>query len=128
MLSFTNLSALFFLVLALFLFYRYPSFSSMAEGSPKSIYDFTVKVYPFWGFPCSWVFKFWFWFFPWKLKKDSIFIAYCFWGLYFGVIWFHICNTHLLFWFLLLKVEERFNIYWILLLKFGFWCYLVSSF
>ncbi|CAN4099100.1 unnamed protein product [Withania somnifera] len=31
---------------ALFLFYRYPSFSSpqtMAEGSPKSIYDFTVK-------------------------------------------------------------------------------------
>lgn len=43
MLSFTNLAALFFLVLALFLFYRYPSFSSMAEGSPKSIYDFTVK-------------------------------------------------------------------------------------
>ncbi|TMX03431.1 hypothetical protein EJD97_016370 [Solanum chilense] len=43
MLSFTNLAALFFLVLALFLFYRYPSFSPMAEGSPKSIYDFTVK-------------------------------------------------------------------------------------
>uniref|UniRef100_A0A3Q7H2Q7 Glutathione peroxidase n=1 Tax=Solanum lycopersicum TaxID=4081 RepID=A0A3Q7H2Q7_SOLLC len=43
MLSFTNLAALFFLVLALFLFYRYPSFSLMAEGSPKSIYDFTVK-------------------------------------------------------------------------------------
>nr|XP_009775342.1 PREDICTED: probable glutathione peroxidase 2 [Nicotiana sylvestris] len=44
--SFTNLAALFFLVLALFLFYRYTSFSSpqtMAEGSPKSIYDFTVK-------------------------------------------------------------------------------------
>ncbi|MCD7472931.1 Glutathione peroxidase 2 [Datura stramonium] len=45
-LRFTNLAALFFLVLGLFLFYRYPSFSSpqtMAEGSPKSIYDFTVK-------------------------------------------------------------------------------------
>lgn len=46
LLSFNNLAALFFLVLSLFLFYRYPSFSShqtMAEGSPKSIYDFTVK-------------------------------------------------------------------------------------
>ncbi|CAN4100690.1 unnamed protein product [Withania somnifera] len=46
LLSFNNLAALLFLVLALFVFYRYPSFSSlqtMAEGSPKSIYDFTVK-------------------------------------------------------------------------------------
>ena len=87
MLSFTNLAALFFLVLDLFLFYRYPSFSLMAEGSPKSIYDFTVKVYTFWGFPCSWVFKFWFWF------LDSC---------------------------------RKIQFYCLLLLSFGFWCYLVS--
>ncbi|KAK4370684.1 hypothetical protein RND71_010159 [Anisodus tanguticus] len=45
--SFINLTAPFFFVLGLFLFYRYPSFSSpqktMAEGAPKSLYEFTVK-------------------------------------------------------------------------------------
>ncbi|PHU15735.1 putative phospholipid hydroperoxide glutathione peroxidase [Capsicum chinense] len=46
LLNFTNLAALFFLLLSLFLFYRHHSCCSsqnMAEGSPKSIYDFTVK-------------------------------------------------------------------------------------
>lgn len=46
LLRYTNLAALFFLLLALFLFYRYPSFCSpktMAGEPPKSIYDFTVK-------------------------------------------------------------------------------------
>ncbi|WCJ41400.1 glutathione peroxidase 2 [Euphorbia peplus] len=42
---FINLSSSFFLVLAAFLFYRYPFYSSpeMAQQTPNSIYDFTVK-------------------------------------------------------------------------------------
>lgn len=98
LLNFINLAALFFLLLSLFLFYRHPSCCSsqnMAEGSPKSIYDFTVKVYALFGFICSSV-----WFIFMKVEgKIQFFIACCFWTLSCSVIWFHIWNTHLLFLF-----------------------------
>ncbi|XP_052173841.1 probable glutathione peroxidase 2 [Diospyros lotus] len=43
--GFTNGATLLFLGLAVFWFYRYPSHSpsNMAEETPKSVYDFTVK-------------------------------------------------------------------------------------